>query len=326
MTRPRAHLVDPNNRALYHTISRCVRRAWLCGEDPLTGRSYEHRRQWIEDRILYLAQRFSVAIHGYSVMSNHYHVVVELDPQAPKSWTEMEVATRWLDLYPPKRWLADDETISPIDHSPEINALVDDPDRLQVCRQRLGSLSWFMRLINEPLARLSNREDACTGRFWEGRFKSNALLDEAAWLAATVYVDLNPFRAGIAPIPEQGAHTSIRRRIHDLSPNDLAELSQPNELQPVASGFNTPWSLPISLNSYRELLVQTAFRERASSANSLLRPIGLEQNDWWAIVDAMKQRDRNVFGRVDSLLQYLQQVGQRWLRGMRSPLLASTAR
>ncbi len=71
MTYPRSHLVDPDG-GVYHVCSRCVRRAFLCGTDPTTGFNFNHRRQWIEERILWLADIFSVEIFGYTVMSNHY--------------------------------------------------------------------------------------------------------------------------------------------------------------------------------------------------------------------------------------------------------------
>jgi len=89
-------------------------------------------------------------------------------------------------------------------------------DRLAEVRKRLANLSWFMRCLCERIARAANHEDGSCGRFWAGRFKSVALLDEAAILACSVYVDLNPIRAGLATTPEESAYTSGRDRIQSM--------------------------------------------------------------------------------------------------------------
>ena len=186
MTYPRAHLVDTKNGGYYHCTSRCVRRAWLCGNDPYTKKSYSHRKLWLERRITLLAKIFAIDLFAYAVMSNHYHLVVRLDPKRTKSWGAAEIARRWIERrsgIPAKqrRVLAEE--------------LANNPKRLALARERLGSLSWFMRCINEPLARIANAEDDCSGRFWEGRFKSVVLLDKSALVNCMVYVDLNPGRA-----------------------------------------------------------------------------------------------------------------------------------
>lgn len=140
MTYPRSHLVDPDG-GVYHVCSRCVRRAFLCGTDKHTGYNFDHRRDWIEERILWLASIFTVDIFGYAVMSNHYHIILSLRPDATKEWTDEMIVDKWLMLNKRKR---DNE----ISRQARRLAILEDEIRLSQLRERLGSLSWFMRYLN----------------------------------------------------------------------------------------------------------------------------------------------------------------------------------
>lgn len=209
MTRARKHLVCLHETPYYHVTSRCVRRAFLCGIDRQTGQSYEHRRAWIEDRIRVLSSLFGIELCAYAIMSNHYHLVVRINPDEPAGWSDDEVLNRWTALFRGpilvQRHLAGDPlATAELDTVRKVAALY---------RNRLGSLSWFMKCLNEPIARKANAEDGCSGHFWESRFHSQPLRSEAALLAAMAYVDLNPVRAGIAGTPENSRYTSIKTRL-----------------------------------------------------------------------------------------------------------------
>ena len=209
MPRPRKQLVRLADTPYYHVFSRCVRRAFLCGVDHDSGKSYEHRRTWIEDRIRILSSLFSIRLCAYAVMSNHYHLVVKLSPDEAIDWSDDEVLQRWTSLFRGpllvQRYRAGESL------SAEEQATV--RATAAVYRRRLGNLSWFMKCLNEPIARQANAEDGCTGHFWEARFQSQALRSERALLAAMAYVDLNPVRARMALTPEASKFTSIRVRI-----------------------------------------------------------------------------------------------------------------
>ena len=209
MTRPRKELVCVDDTPFYHLTSRCVRRSFLCGHDPVSGNDYEHRRRFIEQRIHLLSSIFAIDIAAYAVMSNHIHLVVKLNPIEVEQWAEDEVLHRWTSLY------KGPSLIQQYIKGEKLNAA----ERAvcstftQTYRERLVNLGWFMKCLNEPVARMANKEDGCTGHFWEARYTSQALLTEEALLTCMAYVDLNPVRAGMAKTPEVSEHTSIRERI-----------------------------------------------------------------------------------------------------------------
>src|SRR3989339_538163 len=210
MTTARSDVVVEGVEAGYHCISRCVRRAFLCGTDAYTRKNFDHRKEWIIRRIRELSAGYAVEVAGYAIMSNHLHLVLRTRPDLVESWSDKEVAARWLRLFSRSGPTPDKDSPSA---DGEIKVLTGNAERMAELRSRLCSVSWFMRSLNEHVARLANREDGCKGRFWEGRFKCQILLDEAAVLACLAYVDLNPIRAGLADRPEESDFTSAKERI-----------------------------------------------------------------------------------------------------------------
>ncbi len=142
-----AQLVDPSVTRWYHCISRCVRRAFLIGDGPLD------RKQWLEDRLRELAETFAIAVAGFAILDNHLHVLVRLDPQRIADWSDEEVVRRWGRLFPPR-----DRDRQPLSLPKDwIEQRLQDARWLAKTRERLASLSWFMKCLKEPLARLANR-------------------------------------------------------------------------------------------------------------------------------------------------------------------------
>ncbi len=209
MTRPRKELISLADTPYYHITSRCVRRAYLCGVDHYSGRSYEHRRQWVVDRIRLLSSLFAIDICAYAIMSNHYHLVLKVCPEQLDELSDDEVMDRWCALFKGPLLIQNYRSGEDL-KSFELAAI---SDIVHVWRKRLSSISWFMRCLNQPIARQANLEDQCSGKFWESRFTSQALKSEEALLSCMAYVDLNPVRAGVANTPEQSEYTSIQERL-----------------------------------------------------------------------------------------------------------------
>ncbi|BCE02776.1 transposase [Marinicellulosiphila megalodicopiae] len=263
MTKARSTQVCLEATNFYHCYCRVVRSGWLIGNDPKTNKNYDHRRQWIEDRIMFLADIFAIDIAAYAVMSNHYHIVLAIDKAQAENWDVLEVITRWHRLY--KGTLLTNKFIKgePLSEV-ELDAVA---IKAEIWRKRLFEIGWLMRNINEPIARQANSEDGCKGRFWESRYKSQALLDEKAVLSCMAYVDLNPIRAKMHRQLETSAHTSIKKRCKKAS-----EVSDPNALTNQAKGLmnfagrpkkDMPKGIPCRLIAYLELVEWTGRQIKA---------------------------------------------------------------
>jgi REP element-mobilizing transposase RayT len=321
MTRARKELIALDATPYYHVISRCVRRAFLCGEDSLTGKNYEHRKPWVVERLSELSSLFAIEIAAYAVLSNHYHLVLRIEHKTADNWSEKELMERWQQLFSlpvlVSRYLQGETTTK---------AEVREVQKILDCwRERLSDISWFMRCLNEHLARKANEEDNCTGRFWEGRFKSQALLDEAAVLTCMGYVDLNPIRAMMAQTPEQSDYTSIQQRIRESLKEKPRSANLPS-LMPLVSGRedNHPNAIGFTSNDYLELVdwAGRAIREDKrgaipSDTPPILARLGLEPDGFVAHLRGHKGRPHPlVMGPVEKMRETAQQLGQRFIKGL----------
>ena len=293
MTVPRKFQISLEHTPYYHCTTRCVRRAFLCGKDRYTGKNFDHRKQWLENRISQLSKVFAIDILAYAIMSNHYHVVVRILNNASEKWSEEDVKARWGAVFA----------------VPEIVT----NEHIAVWRERLCSLSWFMRCLNEPLARFANHEDECKGRFWEGRFRCQALLDESALIRCMAYVDLNPIRAAICKTPEKSNHTSICARLE----------RRDNHLAPFADNVgNGRAPIPIGQIEYLRLVDWTgrqfSRRKRGRIPDTLppiLERMNVDSAQWINEIRHYGRWYYRAVGSVKKMEEYCQHLGQQWLKG-----------
>lgn len=343
----RGEYLDPGTVQIVHVVSRCVRRAYLCGKDSVTGQSFEHRREWIRQRLEFLASIFGVDCLTFAVMENHLHLVLRSRPDIVGSWSDEEVARRWLRLCPVRSGEPPSEL--------EVGALLADRSRIGKLRVRLSDISWWQRMLSQKVARMANREDECTGRFWEGRYRAQLLLDEGAVLACAMYVDLNPIRAAMAQSLEDSGFTGAKARIDDLkasggaskkrrsrrstrrwersrgrlwsgwlSPLELAKSAE--SLGPEASQCGRRASLKgfltMSVARYLELLDWTGRQLRAGKRGAIpshilpiLDRLGISTDGWLDLASRFGRLFKRAAGTRVSLAAEAGRRGQRWMQG-----------
>ena len=322
MPRSRKTQIVPEATPYYHCTSRCVRRAFLCGRDEHTGNNYEHRRGWIENRIMKLAKVYALDVCAYAVMSNHYHIVLHINISKARAWTDTEVIQRWHRLYAGNhlthQYVAGNDL-----YEEQLKVIA---ERVTEWRERLMSISWFMKALNEDIARQANAEDDCTGRFWESRFKSQALLDETALATCLAYVDLNPIRACMADSPEASEFTSAKQRI-DTAKNDpeTTEPQQPTLLFPFAGDprQDRPEGLPFQLQDYLALLDWTGRQIRSDKHGSItqalppiLERLTIDSEHWVYNTQHFESQFKGLVGTALSIKATCQKFGYQRIPGL----------
>jgi len=348
MTIARKHLIPKNANAFVHVINRCVRRAYLCGTDPdsIAGRNYDHRKQWIVDRVKFLTSVFAIDVAAFAVMSNHYHIVTYVDYDRSLTWSDEEVISRWLRLFAPK----DKNGVKQKVTQGHIEELIGDKERIAGYREQLADLSWFMRNINGPIARRANIEDNCKGRFWEGRFKSKLLLDETALITCMAYVDLNPIRAGMCETLEDSEYTSIAERLErwrtkpkasqeeKVTAKTKAEkqektdypwlLGLVGEKQPTNNPYHSSFQPLIAFEDYVKLVEWTGKAMRHDKKGIIpghIKPVleSLQANpsNWTNTVKHFDSRFFYAVGQINKMMDEAVATGRQWFKGKTSSLL-----
>lgn len=296
MTTPRSQLVDQTTPLYYHIVSRCVRRAWLCGKDPINRKNYSHRKEWLKQRMFHLARHFSIEINAFTILSNHFHLVLYFDPMHCTKWSDDEVASRWVEAFPPKGAA---EKLALLKENQK-KAMLEDKVQLEARRRQLGSLSFFMKHLKQPIAYRANKEDDYQGHFFESRFYSGALLTEKAVLACMAYVDLNPVRAKIARSLKQCLDSSIRMRLKQIE-GSLEKLKE--VLKPLASGLGeTTQRLSVTLKDYLAYLQERIALETGGPY------VQSKAHIWFAQTASFKRKQR-AYGPLKALNQWNKKQG-----------------
>jgi REP element-mobilizing transposase RayT len=317
MPQPRKSQISLVDTPYYHCVTRCVRRSYLCGVDSYSGQSYEHRRAWVEKRLLFLCSVFAIDICAYAVMSNHVHVVLHVDENGAVSWDVNEVLSRYHKLH--KGTLLTQKYIRGDELSAGERITFD--ETVEQYRLRLYNISWLMRDLNEYIARQANKEDACTGRFWEGRFKSQALLDESAVLACMAYVDLNPIRAKMEKTPETSSNTSIKKRTKAV----INKQRQPNILMPFVGNprQDMPKGIAYHLKDYCELVDITGRCIREDKAgyidnnhSPILERLGLSADQWLSLTTEFEKHFCYAVGAELMMNEFKLHTHHQRIRGM----------
>jgi hypothetical protein len=323
----RAEVFGADEVAIVHVMNRTVRRCFLLGDDPVTGKNYDHRKQWIDDQLVHQARHFGIDLLCQAILSNHFHLVLRSRPDVVAEWDDTEVARRWLMLCP----VSKNDKGRPMEPSEfELNHIRKNKEKLKVIRSRLSDISWWMRLLSQNIAQRANLEDGEVGKFWQARYRAVRLLDETAILACAAHVDLNPIRAALAETIEDSDFTSAQKRAMELknrvagngvrvsgkadtagrsvsaghlAPVDLKERS--GKTGPCANKRKQRCSnkgfLPMSTADYLQLLDWTARQQQAGKRGStpkqfapLFERLGITADVWCRLV-----KD---FGRLFSLV------------------------
>jgi hypothetical protein len=335
----RREIVRPGEAGIFHCWQRCVRRAYLLGKDPLTGKDHTHRREWFIERLRLLVSCYAIDVAFEAILSNHFHLVLRANPRLVKRMGDFEVARRYLRVYPGTRVL-DGNWIEPTDK--QIEALVANKKKLAFARKQLSNVSSFMAALSEYIARRANHEDGCDGRFFSGRFSCREVTHEGGLLVTGLYTDLNLIRAGEALTPESSVYTSAWFRIQARQAAGQGESAAglpidswlaPLTLEadhlgdvPCTSGQRASDKGLLSLtgDQYLQMLDWSGRQLREGKRGAIpshlapiLERLGIEGDELLDMLTDLPRLFRRIVGRSEEIIERAHEVGRRWLHGVR---------
>jgi len=353
IARPLRKLVMPSDEVgYYHVYNRCVRGGFLLAALTANGQS-DPRKDWIQTHIKYLCQGFAVEVCDFCLMDSHFHLILRNRPDLVPLYSDEEVVRRWWHIQRRQvgsRLAADPPSLT-------MRLWMNDPSEMESYRRRLSDISCFMQRFSEHIARRANLEDGQHGKFWEERFRATRLLDDEAVLACSVYVNLNPIRAGVVDRPEESRYTSAFERIQALQSSELGgrtlsegQLTDANEAriesqlficrvrlagrsELVANVLHNAYPalrasdrgyLPLGLLDHVRLLDWTGRqvrRDKAGSIPSTLAPIfdrlQLDADRWVDTVNQMPDLLVSAMGRSENITKEARRTDRQWIKGVR---------
>jgi hypothetical protein len=337
VARARRKLLGRMRKGVFHCTARCVRRAFLCGHDPVSGQDYSYRRDWILQREEQLAGLFAIDVEFHAELINHLHLVLRTRPEVARRWSDEEVARRWLTATKLAKSHGDE---LPQPDSKKLKKLLKNKQEIESLRRRLTSVSWFMGFLNENIARRANREDGTTGHFWEARFRCRECTDKNAILLCGVYVDLNQIKAGEAQSVHTSRYTSVYQRLQaqaqradapDRADGWLGELtfragSDQDEQVIYRSRTGRRASdlglLPLTLDEYVWLLEATVALWKAGEPKvvphdleALLQRLEIQAEGWCETLDKYERVFCHALGSPATLAEVAQRMEARCLKG-----------
>ena len=331
---PRSEIIKQDRVGVYHVTTRCVQQMFLLGEDYLTGRDFSYRKEWIITWLKSLADVFLIDVCAFSLLDNHVHLILRNRPDLLASLSDTEVAERLARLYSGDRRLIDLPTHSKQD---VLDGFLYNDKLLARKKSDLADISVFMKVWEEAVSRRANQEMKKTGHFWQGRFSSQVLEDDAAMLACCAYVDLNPLRAGIVDLPEMSEFTSLRIRLPDTITNIGESYSSPisktgmpseNWLAPIFSDEGTlaersNFSLRMTTSEYFQVIDDYSRRSHRgkvssidNSVQSILERLGIRPTMWQSGITNFGRWFRRVVGSPDSIQEHNRLNNWKWSRGI----------
>lgn len=272
--RPRSSVISSDEITIAHVWSQTVQQMFLLGRDELTNRDYSHRKDWVIDIMAHQSMFMAVDILRFAIMDNHVHFLLRTRPDIVRGWSDEEVAWNYLLLCPKKKrrkkvdgkW--EYEVVEP--SQCDIDAIVNDAKKLKKLRQKLSSLSFWMQLLKQKVAKKANaevqKEGVCKGAFWKGRFEMTVILTQEHLLTCSAYIDLNPFRAKMTDRLDGYRYTSVYSDLmnifrqmlerNDLNPtegNPLGEFPESSMISPLYFVDNQPQAVVAAKNANKPL-------------------------------------------------------------------------